>query len=247
MPRLRARWSSLLLLLPLVLGGCGGGESAGGGLEVKALEPQPNGEGSVVGGEARTASEGGVEILFVGTSLTEGLGLDNPAREAWPAEVERLAARAGLPVRVRNGGVSGETSAGALRRIDWILDPVPQVVVVETGANDGLRGLDPEALEANLHEIFRRIQARAPEARLVLAGMEAPPNLGPAYTEAFRAVYPRVAQRWGAELIPFLLEGVAGVPLLNQADRIHPTAEGHRVIAQVAWPYLRQALEGIAR
>jgi acyl-CoA thioesterase I len=200
------------------------------------LEPLPHREGS--------APEG-PEILFLGTSLTEGLGLESPREEAWPAVVGRIAGGAGIDVRIRNAGLSGETSAGALRRVAWVLDPAapPAVFVLETGANDGLRGLPVEALEANLDSIFAHVSAVAPGARLVLAGMEAPTNLGPAYSAAFREVFPRVARRWDAELIPFLLDGVAGEDRLNQPDRIHPTAEGHARIGEVAWPRVRAALE----
>jgi acyl-CoA thioesterase I len=210
----------------------GGAAPAGTGGE---LEPPPPREGS---------APTGPEILFVGTSLTEGLGLEAPQDEAWPAVVGRIAAEEGIQVGIRNAGLSGETSAGAVRRVEWVLDPAapPDVVVVETGANDGLRGLPVEALEANLDSIFAYILEVAPGARLVLAGMEAPTNLGPAYTSAFRDVFPRVARRWDAELIPFLLDGVAGEDRLNQPDRIHPTAEGHLRIGQVAWPPIRAAL-----
>jgi acyl-CoA thioesterase I len=183
-------------------------------------------------------------VLFVGTSLTEGLGLANPADEAWPARVGALARAEGIPIRVRNAGLSGETSAGALRRLEWVLDPAasPDVVVVETGANDGLRGLPLDALEANLDALFQALRRALPEAGLVLAGMEAPPNLGPGYTEGFRDIFPRVAARWDAELVPFLLEGVAGEARLNQPDGIHPTARGHELMARTAWPAIREAL-----
>ncbi len=181
-------------------------------------------------------------VLFVGTSLTEGLGLGEPDAEAWPARVDARARAEGWDIRVRNAGLSGETSAGALRRIDWVLDEPPAVVVLETGANDGLRGLPVAELEGNLDGILERVRDRAPEARLVLVGMEAPPNMGADYASAFREVFPRVAERWGAEFIPFLLEGVAGEAALNQADRIHPTAEGHDRMAATAWDILEEVL-----
>jgi acyl-CoA thioesterase I len=185
-------------------------------------------------------------VLFVGTSLTEGLGLSDPGREAWPARVERRARGEGLDLRFRNAGLSGETSAGALRRIDWVMDESPAILVLETGANDGLRGLPVEQLEANLDAILARIREMAPEARVVLAGMEAPPNLGSAYGGAFREAFPQAAQRWETELIPFLLDGVAGDPRLNQADGIHPTAEGHDRMAEVSWPVLGPLLREVA-
>lgn len=184
-------------------------------------------------------------VVFLGTSLTAGLGLEGE-EESWVAHVEQIGDSVGLPLRAVNAGVSGETSAGGLRRLDWALREPFDVLVVELGANDGLRGQDPSALEANLREIIGKTRARYPDAAIVLAGMEAPPNLGPIYTSAFRAVFPRVAESEDVALIPFLLDGVAGVPELNQSDRIHPTAEGHRRIAHVAWPVLEQVLREVS-
>ncbi|CAN5705046.1 arylesterase [soil metagenome] len=203
-------------------------------VERSDVEPLDGREGS---GEAPL-------VLFLGTSLTEGLGLENPGTESWPARVGALAREDGVELQIRNAGLSGETSAGARRRLDWVLDTPPDVFVLETGANDGLRGLPLDELEANLDAIFRAVRRSAPGARLVLAGMEAPPNLGPDYTEPFRELFPRVAERWDAEFIPFLLVGVAGEPELNQADRIHPTAPGHERMARSAWPAIRRALGG---
>jgi len=137
-----------------------------------------------------------------------------------------------------NAGVSGETSAGGLRRLDWVLREPLDVLVVELGANDGLRGLDPFQMSDNLVQIARRTRTRYPDARIVLAGMEAPPNLGPLYTEAFRAIFSSVADDANALLIPFLLDGVAGIPSLNQRDGIHPTPEGHRFMASNAFEVL---------
>lgn len=141
-----------------------------------------------------------------------------------------------------NAGVSGETSAGGLRRLDWVLRQPMDVLVVELGANDGLRGQDPFAMRSNLTAIIRQTRTRYPNARIVLAGMEAPPNLGPMYTAAFRAVFAEVAEQEQTDFIPFLLDGVAGIPELNQSDRIHPTPEGHRLIARTAWPVLERVL-----
>ncbi len=186
--------------------------------------------------DAAAAEEGPV-VVFLGTSLTAGLGLTDAA-DRWPERVDELADSAGLPIRVVNVGVSGETSAGGLRRLDWVLRRPLDILVVELGANDGLRGQDPAAMEENLLAIVRQTRTRYPGARIVIAGMEAPPNLGPRYTEAFRSVFPRVAQETDATLVPFLLEGVAGVPELNQDDGIHPTARGHRLMAETVWPHL---------
>jgi acyl-CoA thioesterase-1 len=141
-----------------------------------------------------------------------------------------------------NAGVSGDTSAGGLRRLDWILREPVDVLVVELGANDGLRGQDPRATGRNLRDIVGATRARYPDAAVVIAGMEAPPNLGEEYTRAFRSVFPDVADDTGAELVPFILDGVAGIPELNQGDGIHPTPEGHRIMARTVWPVLEPIL-----
>jgi acyl-CoA thioesterase-1 len=179
-------------------------------------------------------------VLFVGTSLTAGFGLDET--EAYPAWIQRWIDSLELGYRVVNAGVSGETSAGGLRRIDWLLDRPVAVLVVELGANDALRGLGTRALQRNLEELVARARDRHPGVAVVVAGMEAPPNLGDDYTEAFRTVFEDVARANDAVLIPFLLEGVAGDPTLNQADGIHPTARGQRIIAETMWRTLRPLL-----
>jgi acyl-CoA thioesterase-1 len=179
-------------------------------------------------------------IVFLGTSLTAGYGLEES--DAYPALIQRKIDSAGLGYRVVNAGVSGETSAGGLRRIDWLLRQPVAVLVLELGANDGLRGQDVEAMRANLQAIIDRTRAAHPDARLVIAGMESPPNMGPMYTDAFRAVFPELARANDAVLIPFLLDGVAAVPELNQADGIHPTAEGQRMVADLVWRHLEPVL-----
>lgn len=179
-----------------------------------------------------------IHVVFLGTSLTEGLGLEAPATQAWPSRIAESYREAGRSATVVNAGLGGETSAGALRRLDWILRQAPDILVVETGANDGLRGLPVDQLEENLDAIVREAGEARPEMPIVVVGMEAPPNMGPAYATAFRAVFERVARRHGTALIPFLLDGVAGDPSLNQADGIHPTVEGHRIMARHAWPVL---------
>jgi acyl-CoA thioesterase I len=179
-------------------------------------------------------------VLFVGTSLTAGFGLD--PSEAFPALVQQKIDAAGLRYRVVNAGVSGETSAGALRRLDWLLRAPVAVLVLETGANDGLRGQDPDATRANVQAILEAARRRQPPPRLVLAAMEAPPNYGEDYRRRFRALYPELAKANGALLVPFLLDGVAGDPKLNQPDGIHPTAEGERRVAENVWKVLRPIL-----
>jgi len=177
-------------------------------------------------------------VVALGDSLTAGLGVG--VEEAYPALLEARLRREGFDYRVVNAGVSGDTSAGGLRRLDWALKLKPQVLIVALGANDGLRGQPPAALRANLTQIVER--ARAAGARVLLAGMRVPPNYGDEYARAFAAVYASVARATGVPLAPFLLDGVAGDPRLNQADGIHPTAEGQRVIAEHLWPHLRPLL-----
>ena len=179
-------------------------------------------------------------VLFLGTSLTAGYGLEES--EAYPALIQRKIDSAGLPYRVINAGVSGETSAGGVRRLDWLLRQPVAVLVLELGANDGLRGQDVDALRTNLQTIIDRTRTAHPDARIVVAGMESPPNMGSIYTDAFRAVFPEVARANDAVLIPFLLDGVAAVPELNQADGIHPTAQGQRMVADIVWRYLEPVL-----
>jgi acyl-CoA thioesterase I len=181
-------------------------------------------------------------VLLVGTSLTAGYGLDNPD-DAYPSVLQRMADSAGYSIAIQNAGLSGETSAGALRRIDWLLRDDFNVVVIETGANDGLRGLDVDSTRANLRAIVRRVKAELPGARVALVQMEAPPNLGARYTTAFRESFGLVAREEGITLFPFLLDGVGGVAALNQRDGIHPNVEGASKVAANLWP----ALEALVR
>jgi acyl-CoA thioesterase-1 len=183
-------------------------------------------------------------VLFFGTSLTAGYGLT--ADRAYPAVVERLANKDGARIRAINAGLSGETSAGALRRIDWVLRNPVDIVVIETGANDGLRALDVDATRANIAQIVRRVQRAHPRARILLVQMEAPPNFGLDYTLRFRDMYSTIASETGATLVPFLLEGVAAVPELNQADGLHPNVAGAERIAQNVWRILRPVVESIS-
>jgi acyl-CoA thioesterase-1 len=180
-------------------------------------------------------------LLFVGTSLTAGLGLE--AEEAYPALIARRIDSLGLPYRVDNAGYSGETSAGALRRIEWLVRQPVDVFVLETGANDGLRGLSVDSMRANVQAIIDRVRAASPDVRILLVGMEAPPNLGTRYTSEFRKVFPELAERNGAVLLPFLLEDVAAVDSLNQGDGIHPNAAGARRVAETVWRALLPLLE----
>ena len=181
-------------------------------------------------------------VLVLGTSLAAGLGLDNPA-DAYPGVLQRIADSAGFGVHVVNAGVSGETSAGARRRVERFLSPAPAIVIVETGANDGLRALNADSTAANLRAIVDTIRARAPSAKVVIAQMEAPTNLGPAYTKRFHDLYPAAAKATGVTLMPFLLDGVAGTPRLNQEDGIHPTKEGAAIVGRNVWKTLAPMLK----
>jgi acyl-CoA thioesterase I len=184
---------------------------------------------------AAAASASRPRIVALGDSLTAGLGLE--PTQAYPALLQKRLDAAGLSYEVVNAGVSGDTSAGGLRRIDWTLDGDVKVLIVALGGNDALRGLPVEQLEQNLTAIVERADAR--KIKVILAGMEAPPNYGAAYTAAFRQAYRDVAAEHGAVLIPFLLEGVAGLPEMNQGDGIHPTAAGAEKLAETVWSALR--------
>ena len=187
------------------------------------------------------AADQGV-VLAVGTSLTAGYGLPDPDL-AYPGLLEKRVEEAGLPYRVVNAGVSGETSAGALRRMDWLLRQKIDVLLLETGANDALRGQDPDATRANIDAILTRASAQSPPPHLIVLGMRAPPNFGAVYGRRFDAIYPELAQKHGAVLVPFVLEGVAGIRRLNQADGIHPTEEGQRMMADLVWTAIRPLLD----
>jgi acyl-CoA thioesterase-1 len=181
-------------------------------------------------------------IIFFGDSITAGYGLDNPD-EAFPGLIAARIEAAGLPYRVVNAGLSGETSAGGLRRVDWILRQPCDVFVLGLGGNDGLRGLDPAEIERNLVAILAKVRAKNPDTALVVAGMQIFPSMGEDYRVAYQAAFPAAAGAAGAAVIPFLLEGVGGVPEMNLGDGIHPTAEGHRIVAETVWQVLRPVLE----
>lgn len=168
-------------------------------------------------------------ILFFGDSLTAGYGLS--PEEAFPAQVEKSLQKSGRNVRVVNAGLSGETSAGGLTRVDWILRQPVDIFILELGANDGLRGLPIEQTKNNLQAIIDKVKAKYPSCKIVLAGMMVPPNMGKEYASSFRNVFRDLAKKNDAALIPFLLENVGGIEKLNQADGIHPNAEGHRIVA----------------
>ncbi|HEV7346953.1 arylesterase [Telluribacter sp.] len=179
-------------------------------------------------------------ILFFGNSLTAGYGLESS--EAFPALIQERIDSLNMPYKVINAGNSGETSAGGNSRVDWVLRQPVDVFVLELGGNDGLRGIPVAETRKNLQSIIDKVKAKYPEAKIVLAGMQIPPNMGAKYATDFRGLYPELARKNNIMLIPFLLEGVGGEVKLNQRDGIHPTAEGHRILADNVWEVLREVV-----
>lgn len=247
--RRAARWGVALVALGM-LHGCGGGGAAQSANRAGAAPdstvagtqtPLPAGSSVDPGAKAIAAP---TRVLFIGTSLTAGLGLPDPV-EAWPGQIGHIADSLGYRVKVQNAGLSGETSAGALRRADWLLKDTADVVVIETGANDGLRGLSAADLTQNLTGIVAKVRERSPKAQIVIVQMEAPPNMGAEYATAFRKVFPAVAAATRSTLTPFLLDGVAGISALNQADGIHPTAVGAAKAARTVWPTIKGVLDSL--
>jgi len=222
-------------------GSGGAGRDSASGTKPATTEENPvRTAPGAVAAAASAGPEGRRTILFLGTSLTAGLGLDPDS--AYPQRIQRKVDAAGLPYQVVNAGVSGETSAGLLRRLDWVLKGPADVVVVETGANDGLRGLPITATTATIGSVLDRIKRDRPAATLLLVQMEAPPNMGQDYTRAFHTMFPALAKEHGATLLPFLLENVAGQPSLNQGDGIHPNNKGEEIVANNMWRALQPML-----
>jgi acyl-CoA thioesterase I len=223
--------------------------SACGGSETKADPAVQVPLESTTGASVEATEDPRVRVLIVGTSLTAGLGIDPDS--AYPAVLQSLADSNSLRVTIVNAGLSGETSAGALRRVEWLLQEPAEVVVIETGANDGLRGLNPDSTRANIVGIVRKVREAGADTRILLAQMEAPPNLGARYTRDFHDLFLTVARDEGVTLIPFFLEGVAGEGEMNQSDGIHPNEEGARRAARNMWktllPVIRQVPGVVAR
>ena len=215
--------------------------------EVTAVEPTPRPLASDSTGSGSGVASHSIPkvILFFGNSLTAGYGVE--PEQAFPALVRRKIAALNWPFKVVNAGLSGETSAGGLRRIEWVLKQKVDLLILELGANDGLRGIALETTRKNLQAIIDRARSKYPEVEVVVAGMQIPPNLGPEYGEQFRTLYPQLAARNQAALIPFLLEGVGGVPELNLPDGIHPTAAGHKIAADNVWKVLKPLLAAQVR
>ena len=222
----------LLLLCLLVFSSCG---------EEKKSEIQEKEDISSEVEEAENTRGEEKSIVFFGNSLTAGMGLDS--EEAFPAVLERKIDSLGLPYEVINAGLSGETTAAGKNRLNWVLNQDVDVFVLELGANDGLRGVPLEETRQNLQEIIDRVREKNPEVEIILAGMQIPPNLGQDYTTGFKNIFPELAEKNNVYLIPFLLEGVAGNPELNQGDGIHPTAEGYKIVAENVWEVLETVLE----
>lgn len=213
-----------LLVITLVLLGCNS-DQTGSDSGVTPAKSPPVFEGTIVA---------------VGDSLTAGLGVDED--QTFPAQLARKLTADGYRFDVINAGVSGETSSGTLSRIQWVLSSLkPDIVILETGANDGLRGLDPDLLKNNLDELIARLKTE--KIQVILAGMLMLPNLGPEYTQAFATIYPRLAEKHQVVFMPFFLEGVAGQSQLNQPDKLHPTAQGYSCIVDNLYPYVLKAIE----
>jgi acyl-CoA thioesterase-1 len=210
-----------LIFLTLLGSGCGQSEPPA----IEALKKSPSNYEGI--------------IVAMGDSLTEGLGVEE--EQAFPAQLQEKLQAQGYRYKVINAGISGETSSGARSRLNWVLTLKPDIVILETGANDGLRGLDPELMRKNIRHLVEEFNTH--QVIVLLAGMKIIANLGREYTEAFASVYPQIASNHEIILIPFILDGVAGQPRFNQSDGIHPTAEGYTVVVENIYPYVLEAIK----
>lgn len=192
------------------------------------------------GSEEPTSDTSKKTILFFGNSLTAGYGLE--MNEAFPALIQDKIDSLGLPYQVVNAGLSGETTASGNSRVEWVLQNEVDIFILELGGNDGLRGISTEETRKNLISIIEKVRQENPEVQIILAGMQIPPNMGEDYASKFRKVFPEVAEEKNTALIPFLLKDVGGIPDLNQSDGIHPTAEGHKIVAETVWQVLKPLL-----
>ena len=230
---------SLILLAALSVGllACNGAQNESTSSAAPADEGAPR-----LSAEPETASPSGEKrILFFGNSLTAGYGID--PTQAFPALIQEKIDSLSLPYQVVNAGLSGETTASGKNRIEWLLRRPVDILVLELGGNDGLRGIDPQETRRNLQAIIDLTKSRYPDVKIIIAGMEAPPNMGQAFTGEFRVLFRELAVNNQTALIPFLLQGVGGDPRLNLPDGIHPTPEGHRIVAQNVWEVLRPLLD----
>ncbi len=219
-----------LILIILVTAGCGNNQKAAKKTSSEA-------------GSAKAPASGEIKnILFFGNSLTAGYGLEDPSEQSFPALIRDKIDSLKLPYKVINAGNSGETTAGGKSRIGWILRNKVDVFVLELGANDGLRGIPVKETSRNLQAIIDTVKIKYPQAKLVLLGMEVPPNMGGSYTASFRAIFRQIAEKNNMTFVPFLLDKVAGITKLNQKDGIHPTAEGAKIVAENVWKELEKIL-----
>ncbi|MBR9853328.1 MAG: arylesterase [Algicola sp.] len=216
--------------LILLLVGCGD----------KSVKKDTNNESVVEETEMITTSGSEKKILFFGDSLTAGYGLE--VSQAFPYLIQQKIDSLELDYTVINAGLSGETTASGKNRLDWVLEDTIDIVIIELGANDGLRGIPLTETESNLQSMVDMVQGKLPNAKIVLAGMKIPPNMGPEYTAQFEEIFPNLASKEELHLIPFLLENVAGIPELNQSDGIHPTIEGQKLVAENVWEVLKPML-----
>ncbi|WP_114751531.1 arylesterase [Pleomorphovibrio marinus] len=222
MQKYQIGFSNLFLFLALLLFHCGKTDTQQDSIREEEYEEQSANEEQL--------------ILFFGNSLTAGYGIEE--EDAYPALIQEKIDSLELGYRVINGGLSGETTASGLNRLDWFLEVEPTIFVLELGGNDGLRGISVQETRKNLKAMIAHVREEHPSTKIVLAGMQIPPNMGAEYTESFRFMYEEIAQEEEVELIPFLLEGVAGDRNLNLPDGIHPTEEGHKIVAETVWEYL---------
>ena len=226
-PRLTRKAFLLFLWLPII--------SCHNNKTPKPSQGQPVSKDTVVSAPLKRKT-----ILFFGNSLTAGYGVD--PSEAYPSLIQNKIDSLGLDYKVINAGVSGETTSDGNSRIDWILKQPVDIFVLELGGNDGLRGIPLAATKKNLQSIIDKVKAKYPRVKIILEGMQIPPNMGPDYTTKFKEIYPAVAKENRIGLVPFLLKGVGGNPDLNQRDGIHPTAEGHKIVAENVWEVLKKDL-----
>ncbi|WPR74170.1 arylesterase [Algoriphagus sp. NG3] len=180
-------------------------------------------------------------ILFFGNSLTAAYGID--PEDGFAGLTQQRIDSLGLDYKVINGGLSGETTAGGLSRLDWFLEEKPDVFILELGGNDGLRGIELSETKNNLIKIIDKVRSKFPDTKIILAGMQIPPNMGQEYATQFTSMYPAVAEEKEVTLIPFLLENVGGIPELNLPDGIHPTEEGHQIVFETIWPFIKNEIE----
>jgi acyl-CoA thioesterase I len=236
-----------MLVAVLACGSSGSEESPRNPAEAKNNMSVAKGRDTAAAKSTEVAADvaGAPVILFFGTSLTAGYGLD--PEQAFPSLIQKKAQDEGVPIKAINAGLSGETTAGAARRIDWVLRTPADLVVIEAGANDALRGLSPDAAKANLEQVIATIRKKQPQAKIALVQMEAPPNYGASYTQRFRSIYRDISQKENIPLIPFLLNSVAGISRYNQADGVHPNLAGEKIVADNVWKALKPIVAQLDR